>query len=50
MPSTSRLTVEPLREDHADELYEGFLDIATYRFIPTINYVAPLAFEESTSA
>ena len=34
MLSTSRLTIEPLREYHADELYEGFLDQATYRFIP----------------
>jgi RimJ/RimL family protein N-acetyltransferase len=34
MPFTHRLTFELLREDHADELYEGFLDQTTYRFIP----------------
>lgn len=34
MPSTCRLIFEPLRENHADELYEGFSDQATYRFIP----------------
>jgi RimJ/RimL family protein N-acetyltransferase len=34
MLSTCRLTFEPLRESHADELYDGFGDQATYRFIP----------------
>jgi ribosomal-protein-alanine N-acetyltransferase len=34
MPPTCRLTFEPLRVSHADELYEGFLDQTTYRFIP----------------
>jgi len=34
MPATCRLSFEPLRENHADELYEGFRDQATYRFIP----------------
>jgi len=34
MSSTCRLTFEALREDHADELYAGFGDPATYRFIP----------------
>jgi [ribosomal protein S5]-alanine N-acetyltransferase len=34
MPSTCRLTFELLREDHANELYEGFRDKAIYRFVP----------------
>ena len=50
MLSTSRLTIEPLREYHADELYEGFLFYNRQRRHSTINYVAPLAFEASTSA
>ena len=34
MLSSCRLTFEPLRESHADELYEGFRDQAVYRYIP----------------